>query len=131
MSTPSRSAVRCMPSFAKTARARARASTRFLPKKPRPRRRSRCTRISAEVRDSAALIASVIAPRSVSLRNRRAHFGGLAIRYQSPLAPPPPDAPPPPEKPPSAPPPPKPPPPQKTGGDADQRPPRPAEYPPR
>src|SRR6266566_2929912 len=121
MSTPCRSAVRCMPSFAKTARARARASTRFLPKKPRPRRRSRCTRISAEVRDSAALIASVIAPRSVSLRNRRAHLGGFAIRYQSPLAPPPPD------KPPAPPPPPKPPPPQKTGGDEDQRPPRPAE----
>src|SRR5437016_12170169 len=128
MSTPCRSAVRCMPSFAKTARARARASTRFLPKKPRVRRRSRCTRISAEVRDSAALMASVIAPRSVSLRNGRVHFGGFAIPYQPPLAPPPPDAPPPPEKPPSPPPPRKPPPPdQKMGPDEDQRPPRPAE----
>ena len=85
--------------------------------------------LEAVVPDAATgqIIRQVIAPRSVSLRNRRAHLGGFAIRYQSPLAPPPPDAPPPPKKPPSPPPPPKPPPPQKTGGDEDQRPPRPAE----
>src|SRR5712691_7385264 len=125
MRTPCRSAVRCMPSFVKSARARASASTR-APKKRRGRRRSRCTRISAEVRDSAALIASLIASKSVALRNRRVHFGGVAIPYQFPLAPPPPDSPPPPEKPP----PPlvhPPPPPQKMGPDEDQRPPRPAE----
>src|SRR2546426_333995 len=89
MRTPCRSAVRCMPSFVKSRRARASASTR-APKKPRGRRRSRCTRISAEVCDSAALMASLTASKSVMPRNRRVHFGCVAIPYQPPLAPPPP-----------------------------------------
>src|SRR5207244_9701079 len=128
MRTPCRSAVRCMPSFVKSPRACASASTR-APKKRRGRRRSRCTRISAEVCDSAALMASLTASKSVMPRNRRVHLGCFAIPYQPPLAPPPPDAPPPPEKPPPPPPPPgkPPPPPQKMGPDEDQRPPRPAE----
>src|SRR5437667_1368625 len=128
MRTPCRSAVRCMPSFVKSPRARASASTR-APKKRRGRRRSRCTRISAEVCDSAALMASLTASKSVMPRNRRVHLGCFAIPYQPPLAPPPPDAPPPPEKPPPPPPPPgkPPPPPQKMGPDEHQRPPRHAE----
>src|SRR5438132_13550176 len=117
-----------MPSLAKSLRARSRAST-GLPKKRRGSRRSRCTRISADVRVSAALIAAPIASKSDSPRSRRVHLGRFAMAYQSPLAPPPPDAPPPPEKPPPPPPPPgkPPPPPQKMGPDEDQRPPRPAE----
>src|SRR5262245_2886792 len=42
-------------------------------------RRSRCTRISAEVRDSAALIARVIASKSASLRSRWVQLGCFAI----------------------------------------------------
>src|SRR5438128_2236705 len=89
MRTPCRSAVRCMPSFVKSPRASASASTR-APKKRRGRRRSRCTRISAEVCDSAALTASLTASKSVTPRNRRVHLGCFAIPYQPPLAPPPP-----------------------------------------
>src|SRR5215467_11267745 len=75
-------------------------------------RRSRCTRISAEVRDSAALIARVIASKSASLRNCCVQLGCLAItspvalspvphrHHQLPLAPPPPELPPPPKPPP-------------------------------
>src|SRR5262249_42177536 len=76
-----------------------------------------------EVRDSAALIARVIASKSASLRNCCVQLGCLAItspvalspvplrHHQLPLAPPPPELPPPPEKPPPLPPPPPEPPP--------------------
>src|SRR2546427_11315292 len=114
-----------MPSFVKSPRARASASTR-APKKRRGTRRSRCTRISAEVCDSAALMASLTAAKSVMPRDRRVHLGGFAIPYQPPLAPPPADAPPPPEQ--RAPPPAvgeRPPPRQNIGTDDVQTPPAP------
>src|SRR5438046_2908747 len=72
-----------MPSFVKSVRARARAST-GLPKKRRGSRRSRCTRISADVRVSAALIASLIASKSGSPRNRRVHLGRFAMALPAP-----------------------------------------------
>src|SRR5437867_374009 len=97
-----------MPSRLNTCWARDRTSG-GLRKSRRGTRRSRCTRISADVRASAVLIARVIASKSASLRNRRVQLGCLAI-HQLPLAPPPPELPPPPENPPS--PPPKPPPPE-------------------
>src|SRR5881296_1243962 len=72
-----------MPSFVKSLRARSRAST-GLPKKRRGSRRSRCTRISADVRVSAALIASLIASKSGSPRNRRVHLGRFAMALPAP-----------------------------------------------
>src|SRR5436309_12679301 len=72
-----------MPSFVKSVRARARAST-GLPKTRRGSRRSRCTRISADVRVSAALIASLIASKSGSPRNRRVHLGRFAMALPAP-----------------------------------------------
>src|SRR5207244_1666799 len=72
-----------MPSFVKSVRARARASA-GSPKKRRGSRRSRCTRISADVRVSAALIAALTASKSGSPRNRRVHLGRFAIALPAP-----------------------------------------------
>src|SRR5207247_9575952 len=73
----------CLPGFVKSVRARAGAAT-GLPKKRRGSRRSRCTRISADVRVSAALIASLIASKSGSPRNRRVHLGRFAMALPAP-----------------------------------------------
>src|SRR5262249_5639548 len=98
--------VACMPRRVNTLVARASASL------PRGSRRSRCTRISAEVPRSASATAAAMASRSFSLNSVRVHLGCLPL-YHSPHAPPPPNDPPPAENPPPLlppPPPPQPPP---------------------
>src|SRR5947209_16238330 len=68
-----------MPRRRNTCRARVMTSGARPSKSRRGTRRSRCTRISAEVRDSAVLIARVTASKSASLRNCRVQLGCFAI----------------------------------------------------